>query len=871
MPPYSEHEQSPRPTDEYDAFVSYATTPDYAIARRLESFLESFHKLENPGLLDLRPLKICVDGSDFKTIPEVDSNGANPSTGGISELLVNYLSRSRRLIVLCSRAARHSRYLNFEITWFLEHRGADAILLVVTDGQDPSSDPSSVFPLPILEWRINERPWYDLRQYKGRESRKWAKVRSAEDSLVSLAANLSGYSAGEVQPIWFREQRRRRRRGIVTAGIVLTCLLVLTAVTIWQSRIALDQRRLAFARRLSAQGQALMQQSAPLHTLGLLLAIESLRSDPSIEADQTIRYGLAAMPKVLFTTGKTHGILWSSALNDDGLLITSDLDDITRVWNTLSGKEVCSAKTRYVSQVILSRDSQTFFTYGQDGSANRSAILEAWVTSSCRRAWSGRIAGVLSSLKFDSQGRRLIAITDNGVQILDPRSGLRVERGYPKGPVCDAAFVYEKNIVATLRCNSGVEISEADHPDRRIAFVPGKFKSLSVSPDGAQLALATGNRVLVRMLRTPGLPLMEFSHPFPVERLHFCADGERIATSSFDSYARLWKGHLGSEGSLVALPTVEDFGTFSADCKFISATNEQIAWVFEARARGESAFISFAPSESTGFLDEAAGFSAQLGKDHSWRVTEGSSARVVARLKAGVFDPTVVSSAHDEFQATSTRNSSEVEIRDGRSLALLTRLNHKFATQAMSFDPSGHRLGILDMKGDLSLWDWQERREVFRKPLHESCNDLSFSGDGNFLAIGCDSGRIAIMDAETGAGVKEWSQKDAVMSIAFHPSESLLIIGGMDGVARIVNSQSGRELSHVTTKEPVIGVGFSDTLPYAVTLSGGDSGGIRFWLWRAEDLISEACSRLTRNLTMDEWHTYMGSRKYRATCPSIPE
>lgn len=37
-----------------------------------------------------------------------------------------------------------------------------------------------------------------------------------------------------------------------------------------------------------------------------------------------------------------------------------------------------------------------------------------------------------------------------------------------------------------------------------------------------------------------------------------------------------------------------------------------------------------------------------------------------------------------------------------------------------------------------------------------------------------------------------------------------------------------------------------------------------------EDLIADACSRLTRNLTLDEWRQYLGEDPYRATCPSLP-
>ncbi len=37
-----------------------------------------------------------------------------------------------------------------------------------------------------------------------------------------------------------------------------------------------------------------------------------------------------------------------------------------------------------------------------------------------------------------------------------------------------------------------------------------------------------------------------------------------------------------------------------------------------------------------------------------------------------------------------------------------------------------------------------------------------------------------------------------------------------------------------------------------------------------QNLINEACSRLTRNLTADEWKQYLGDEPYRKTCPNLP-
>lgn len=62
-------------------------------------------------------------------------------------------------------------------------------------------------------------------------------------------------------------------------------------------------------------------------------------------------------------------------------------------------------------------------------------------------------------------------------------------------------------------------------------------------------------------------------------------------------------------------------------------------------------------------------------------------------------------------------------------------------------------------------------------------------------------------------------------------------------------------------------VAFSPDGKWVATASGRTA---RVWLRRSEDLIAEACARLTRNLTLEEWRQYVGDEPYRKTCPNLP-
>jgi WD40 repeat protein len=81
--------------------------------------------------------------------------------------------------------------------------------------------------------------------------------------------------------------------------------------------------------------------------------------------------------------------------------------------------------------------------------------------------------------------------------------------------------------------------------------------------------------------------------------------------------------------------------------------------------------------------------------------------------------------------------------------------------------------------------------------------------------------------------------------------------------ARVWEIITGREVSRLTHEGAVWAAAFSPHGRYLVTVSTDHTA--RVWLWLPEDLIAEACARLTRDLTLEEWRQYMGDEVYRKT------
>ena len=108
-----------------------------------------------------------------------------------------------------------------------------------------------------------------------------------------------------------------------------------------------------------------------------------------------------------------------------------------------------------------------------------------------------------------------------------------------------------------------------------------------------------------------------------------------------------------------------------------------------------------------------------------------------------------------------------------------------------------------------------------------------------------------------------------VSSVAFSPVGKYVVSGGLDNAARVWDAITGQEIARMTHDDIVQSVAFSPDGKFVV--SGSADGIVRVWLWSPEDLIADACSRVTRNLSRAEWEQYIGDAlPYQAVCPNLP-
>ena len=202
---------------DFDAFISYSRK-DVAFARALEKALKACRPprdLDRPQ----RHLRVFRDEADF--------------TGGeYTEAIRRHLNAAGKLIVLCSPAARASRYVDEEIRLFAELHGTEAIVPVLLSGvpnneASPGQDAELAFPASLC--RLMAVPL--AADYRGFDAGRPRPDRGIHESAwFKLLADLYGVPRSEIEQREKRRQATVRRRWIGgTAAVVAS----LAALSVW--------------------------------------------------------------------------------------------------------------------------------------------------------------------------------------------------------------------------------------------------------------------------------------------------------------------------------------------------------------------------------------------------------------------------------------------------------------------------------------------------------------------------------------------------------------------------------------------------------------------------------------------------------------
>jgi WD40 repeat protein len=490
-------------------------------------------------------------------------------------------------------------------------------------------------------------------------------------------------------------------------------------------------------------------------------------------------------------------------------------DQVLRVWDIASGREVQQIKDRPVQGLEFSPDSRMILARN-----TRSVLYE--VVSGKQIHDIGRNKTTLhagpKSSAFSPDGKILALgnrYAGDQVVLLDVATGRQLHE--LKG-VYQAAFSRDGKSLAAVGNGRSLEPLKGDRKIvrlnveeiRTLANHHYGVQALAFAPDGQTVAAAVWDTIRQWDAASGQEICQRPQHTAPIMSVRVAPDSKTVASASRDGTIRLWEAATGREIRKIQWP--RDSGRyeawsvdFSPDGKTLAAAGEDSTIRLWDAATGQetrtlrghkgpvhSFSVVFSPDGKT--LASA----ADDGTIRLWDAATGQEIRTIQQsADCAVFSPDgkTLASAGSGLQLW--------EVATGR---LIREFQGGPSWASVVFSPDGRSLasatsqtrGANGYVNVVWLWDVATGQQICtfpetRREPADAVYALSYSPDGKAVASGSDDGTIRLWEAATGQEIRRF-QADVgpVTSVAFTPDGRAVVSGHENGIVLVWDAAGQR-------------------------------------------------------------------------------
>jgi WD40 repeat protein len=546
----------------------------------------------------------------------------------------------------------------------------------------------------------------------------------------------------------------------------------------------------------------------------------------------------------------------SVAFSPDGhSLVTASEDGVVGVWEVPSGKQLQNLKHEWmVGAVIFSPDGRYLVTSGGD------RFARVW------RMPDGRLLAQLShvgntgSTAFSPDGRYLATTGGAMVNVYEVGNWHQMTcliKGYELHSV---VFSPDGKYLASAGQGSTAELWEVTDQPQLAHLICKGVKAMAFTSND-QCLITVGDTVAERWDITRKERLTHF--PFrtlPFGDIRLSAEGRYLAATS----TGLWDTKSSQQIAGFMAKTV----TFNSDGSYL-ATVRQTGDVMVAEiANGQSVSLSHKDAVNIIVFSPDGRYlaTASYRPSDNWgrvspvTVWELPHGHLIASLPQKELVDRVLFSSYGSYFAVTTPSGAMVwETSTQSQLINIPRQQVSISDLAFSLDER-----YLTIAGSSQIQIYEIPQKHFLEPLeHMGIRSVMFSPNGRYLASVSDGHNACVWELTTGHRLAYLGHNDRVSKIAFSPDSSYIATASWDNTVGIWESTTGLQLCRLNHDNKVTDVSFSPNGKYVMSLDWDDI--LRVWLWRPEDMIAEAHAHMPRNLTTDEWQTYLGNEPYRKT------
>lgn len=706
----------------YKAFMSYSHAADSKLATAIESGLKRFAK----PWYRLRAMRVFRDKTSLAMTPALW-----PS-------IQRALTESEYFLLLASPQAAQSQWVQQEVDWWLEHRSANTLFVVLTEGELIWNHATGDFDgLPAwLKGRFTSEPLYvDLRWARTMDnlSLRHSQFRA---NILDIAATLHGKAKEDMDSEEVRQHRIMIRS---VWSVVLVVLMIIGVAGVVYSRAQEAQRDSYLAKALSARRDG--QPGQRVESLAWLKRAAEIRP---------------------------NAIVRDEAITDMTLV---DLIKSDKPWNR---------------HPLRGAGGLAF-----DPNLERYARTDDQGNIIVRRVADDQTLVVLTGLKkppawvfrFSPNGQFLAAKDEpDQLHLWDLRYGNGPSKVVGSG--CAHAFDFspDSQVLAFSHCDgrihlfniaSGQEISPFNHHAQSI-------NSIAFHPSGQQVAISSQekDRAVQILNLIDGKVVKLPPHPAGVNGIAWSDDGKLLAAACEDSHVYVWDVDSPVKAPLAVLighrsPVI--LVTFNHGSHLLASSSwDQTVRVWDPMSGRQLVYSSGSSGAHTlQFSADGQQLAFHLGDSEVgfWQVMVPHEYRTFYSREGGVGPFSADFSPDDRLLISAHRDGLRLwDVSRNAKLCLFnkrpdgTPLGY---VRAVVFHPNGKDLitagprdDAASETGSVDIWriethpnpannECQEitHRQRVELPRHTAPEWVSTADDGRTLAVADDHGHVIILDS----------------------------------------------------------------------------------------------------------------------------
>lgn len=711
-----------------------------------------------------------------------------------------------------------------------------------------------------------------------------------------------------------RSQARRQRRLLTGVVVALALSLALGVLAYVQRNTAIAardeaeaQRRLAVARALATESELAVGGTGDRLETATLLAVESLRAAATSEGTTAWKRRMALLPKAPSLESELLGDTRAGAFSDDLTTWAAG----TQRGEVIVGRVADGAVLARWQAVDSPIRSLAFHPGGRLLAVGAQQAIAVWeVNGQTRLVELGDegtrldTLGWVHDLVFSHDGQHLYAAGEGyGVEIISTETWQR-----------EAPLLFDTSRVFSLARHpdrdalaiGGFGWAAADATTGRLQVIPDQRReeiaAMRFSRSGHELAIADlAVRVWDVALRDDGTLKTQPADRLIVtnDRVHdldFDPDGRYLAVSR-DDMVQVLVAKSGEEVQRIPTPAPVRRATFVEDRATLLTVGERFRArrLFEAHQRYRSNLVA----------DVREAYFIATGK---WLVTVDDTGQLrildpegLEQVYTSALGARAVTTTSLDGRWLAAMGRQALLVVDAETLAphAATDRTPDTASPSLSFDPTSRYLLALGAAQPLVLDVEQARWSALSMGSDEAVWKGRFSEDGRWLALTSRKG-TELFPTDT------WEAWPAIVEgelAALSPDRTLACTlteaqrGRRSAMRHVWRLSSGERIAFGPDPDGVHVAGVPDErggdeallqgcaewapLVWVTPRAGGpqqsarwtvttDTATVMVYPRAVPDLIAEACARVSRNLSVEEWGRYVPGEPYRTTCENQP-